>query len=78
MPDLDKTPRQGNLFEWARRAAAAPAKPPAVQITLANVRHQLHVCMIMQMAPNYTEREHSLLANLERHLRCQIREMLGR
>jgi hypothetical protein len=73
MPD---TPKQLNLFEWARRAVAPPAKPPAVQI--ADCRRMLHTAHVMAMNPCYTPREQGLLTNLEGHLRWRIRGMLGR
>jgi hypothetical protein len=76
MPDIEKTPRQGNLFEYANRAVAAPAKPSAVQI--ADCRRMLYAAQIMAMNPRYTPREQGLLANLEGHLRWRIRRMQGR
>jgi hypothetical protein len=67
------TPKQLNLFEYARRAQAVRAKPAAAPLTLADYRRMLHSAQVMQLNPRYTAREHGLLSNLERYLRAQIR-----
>lgn len=72
------TPKQLNLFEFARRAVVAPAKPAEAPPTVDRYRRMLHTAQIMQMNPRYDGREQGLLANLERHLRRRIRMELGR
>jgi hypothetical protein len=63
------TPKQLNLFEYARRGPAVPAKP--APLTLADYRRMLHSAQVT-LNPRYTAHEHGLLANLERYLRTQI------
>jgi hypothetical protein len=71
-------PKQLNLFEFAGRAVAAPAKPATTQLTIADKRRILHVAQVMQMNPRYTALHRALLANLERWLRTLIKIELGR
>jgi hypothetical protein len=67
------TPKQLNLFEFARRAVGVPAKPAAAQVTIADTRRMLHTVQVMQMKPGYTARQLALLADLERWLRTSIK-----
>jgi hypothetical protein len=76
------TPRQLNLFEWSRRAVAAPSKPQAapvmpdmdtLQRALAAVRQELHNLQVMQMRPNRTPEELAFLHQLERSCRAEIK-----
>jgi hypothetical protein len=69
-------PKQLSLFEWARRAEAAPAT--TTQLTIADKRRILHVAQVMQMNPPYTPLRRELLANLERWLRTLIKTECGR
>lgn len=71
-------PRQLNLFEYARRAEAAPAKPAEAPLSVDRYRCMIHTTQVMQMNPKYNSREQGLLAKLERHLRRRVRTELGR
>jgi hypothetical protein len=71
------TPKQLNLFEFARRAAAVPAKPAEAALTVDDYRRMLHSAQVIQLNPRYTPRDLGLLANLERFLRTRIRMERG-
>jgi hypothetical protein len=80
------TPKQLNLFEFARRVAMAPTKPPAAPVRravmpdmetlerkLAGARQELHNLQVMQLRPNQSPEKLDLLDKFERSCRAEIK-----
>jgi hypothetical protein len=71
---VTRDPRQLELFAHRRAADQKRSVAP----TLEELRRIMHAAQVMQMNPRYSERERCLLANLEGHMRRQIRGTQGR
>jgi hypothetical protein len=76
------TPKQLSLFDWARRAVAAPAKPQAapvmpdmdtLQRALANVRQELHNLQVMSLRPGQSPERLEMLRKLEVSCRAEVK-----
>jgi hypothetical protein len=75
------TPKQFNLFEWARRSVAASVKRPArsapdmdtLQRALAGARQELHNLQVMLLRPGQSPERLAMLRKLELSCRAEVK-----